>query len=100
MSEGFKGPTSYTTQPEARTAICGDFDLDALNIITAAFYADVIATLGSAGIPIIISSWRTKTPERIVEKINQQQMGQGGRDWPIADIYGVRIILDESVRED
>lgn len=98
MTEGYIGPLKYLEQDEVVAAFSGEeFDHEVLHGFTLALHDEIRGLMETAGIPIINSSCRTKLPDRIVEKVEKALKDQG-RDWPVADIYGIRLILDERAR--
>lgn len=64
-----------------------------LHNVTVNLHRDILSTLAAANIPIITSEFRTKTEKRIASKIDKSP-------WPLTDIHGVRVVLEEEHIED
>lgn len=63
--------------------------------VTAIFHQEVNNILTEANIPIINSFYRAKTDESIQAKLSRRLLRN--RNNPIADIYGTRFIVQESL---
>lgn len=91
MPERYNGPRSPLEQPPVIAAITRFItDRSEDTVRTTTLHQEVLTVLSSAEIAPLSSSWRLKTLERIREKFLRAPTS------PILDIYGIRIIVDES----
>lgn len=89
MVKVYRGPVKPQEQPEVVSAIAGNYDQEEINKVAEGLYNKVVELLDSKGVSVINSSYRGKSKQRLLEKINRKP------DWPVSDIYAVQIIVEE-----
>lgn len=89
MFEFYTGPLEPDDQPEVRSAFTSDEQDPEWEKSLEIFSHDITTSLLNEGIPILGLRSRLKSPQRIREKLAQN----GIPNWPLADIYGLRVIL-------
>lgn len=96
MSERYKGPLIPSDQPEVVAAFCSDDQNPIWHELLEQLDRNAGKLLVNNGVSILKSEYRLKSAQRIREKLTYD----GKPDWPLADIYGLRLIVSPKTNID